>query len=373
MAQASLVETLQQHASNPLDPAIGQRRWLAAVVGDQPSSYSKSPAMWNAAFQALGLDAAYVPLDVNEAHLGPLVAAIRASPQVVGFNVTVPHKVRVMEHLDRVDRQAALIGAVNTVARADDGGLVGYNTDAQGGMDSLTRGLPGLGAPMMEELTGRRVLLLGAGGAGRAMAFSLAEAMGPTGSLTIANRDAATGQALAASVRDAYGNAVGVSEGAVRDAVPQADLIVNATTKGQGGLRRLASGRVTCLEPYSALAPANPATFADAEADDTAAFYRVWYWASLGDIQRNQRDSNWIILTAGQGTAFFDIIYSPLETTFLAQARWTGHATLNGKWMIIAQAADALVNRVMPRHLQELGAEPQVAYQTVFEAMARVW
>jgi shikimate dehydrogenase len=373
MAKTGLVETLQQHASNRLDPAAGQRRWLAAIVGDEPSSYSKSPAMWNAAFQALGLDATYVPLDVDQAHLGPLVAAIRESPQVAGFNVTVPHKVRVMDYLDQVDPKAALIGAVNTVARTDDGRLVGYNTDAQGGMDSLTRALPGLGPPMVDDLAGRRVLLLGAGGAGRAMAFALAEAVGATGILTIANRDAATGQVLANAVRDAYGNAVGVSEGSVRDAVPQADLIVNATTKGQTGLRHLASGRVTCLEPYSALAPANPATFAEAEATDTAAFYRLWYWASLGDIQRNQRDSNWIILTARQETAFFDLIYSPLETPLLAQARWTGHATLNGKWMIIAQAADAMVNRVMPRQLQEMGSDPQAAYQTVFEAMARVW
>ena len=373
MAQSSLVDSLQMHVSNPLDAAIGQRRWLAAVIGEQPSAYSKSPVMWDRAFHALNLDAAYIPLDVTPARLKHLVAAIRANPQIVGFNVTVPHKVSVMEHLDRVDPRAALIGAVNTVARDPEGRLIGYNTDAQGGMDSLTKRLPGLAQPIIGDLAGRRVLLLGAGGAGRAMAFALAEAVGPRGRLTVANRDVPRAQELASAVSNAYGNADALSEGEVRDVAPQASLVVNATTKGQSGLRRLPSGRVTCLEPYSSLAPANPATVDEHDVRDEASFYRLWYWASMGDIQRNLRDSNWIILTAAQDAAFFDLIYSPLETPLLAQARLTGHATLNGRGMIIAQAADSLVNRVMTRQLLDAGLDPQSVYPAVFDAMATAW
>jgi shikimate 5-dehydrogenase len=285
----------------------------------------------------------------------------------------VPYKVRIMALLDGVDQRAAQIGAVNTVARTPDGRLVGYNTDAQGGMDSLTRTLPGLGGPTVRDLAGQQALLLGAGGAGRAMAFSLAEAVGPRGRITITNRDAGKAAELASAVNEAYGNATGVSEGEIRTVVPGVRLIVNATTKGQAGLRRLPGGRVTCLEPYSALAPANPASFNEQEVADERSFYRLWYWASLGDLQRNHRDSNWMILTAGQETAFFDLIYAPLETPLLAQARWTGHSTLNGKGMNIAQAADGFVNRVMARHLQALGLDPQACYERVFQAMAKVW
>ena len=93
----------------------------------------------------------------------------------------------------------------------------------------------------------------------------------------------------------------------------------------------------------------------------------------MGDIQRNLRDSNWIILTAAQDAAFFDLIYSPLETPLLAQARLTGHATLNGRGMIIAQAADSLVNRVMTRQLLDAGLDPQSVYPAVFDAMATAW
>ena len=180
-------------------------------------------------------------------------------------------------------------------------------------MYSLTKRLPGLAQPIVGDLAGRRVLLLGAGGAGRAMAFALAEAVGPRGRLTVANRDVPRAQELASAVSNAYGNADALSEGEVRDVAPQASLVVNATTKGQSGLRRLPSGRVTCLEPYSSLAPANPATVDEHDVRDEASFYRLWYWASMGDIQRNLRDSNWIILTAAQDAAFFDLIYSPLR------------------------------------------------------------
>jgi shikimate dehydrogenase len=373
MARRDLLTQLQAHVSNQLDATVAERRWVAGIIGDHPSAYAKSPGLWNAAFQALHLDAAYVPLDVAESQLPALVGALRAGDQVVGFNVTVPYKIAIMKLLNAVDPKAAQIGAVNTVARTPDGRLMGYNTDGQGGLDSLTRALPGLGPPLVEELTGRPALLLGSGGAGRAMAFSLAESLGPKGRLTIANRDAARAAELASAVSRVYGNSVAISEGEIREVLPGVHLVVNATTKGQSGLRRLPGGRVTCLEPYSALAPANPAAIDESQATDEASFHRVWYWASLGDIERNHRDSNWIMLTAGQGAAFFDLIYAPLETHLLAQARWTGHPTKNGKGMNIAQAVAGFVHRVMPRQLQSLGVDPQAAYPAVFQAMAKVW
>ena len=373
MAQTDVVANLQQHVSNRLDPAIGDRRWIGGIIGDQPSHYAKSPILWNAAFQALGLDAVYVPWDVSEAKLAPLVAAIRASEQVVGFSVTVPYKVSILALLDELDQKAAQIGAVNSVARTAEGRLVGYNTDGQGAMDSLTRALPGLGEPIMGELAGLKALLLGAGGSGRALAFSLAEALGPRGRLTIANRDASRAAELASAVDQVYGNAEAISEGEIRIVAPRAHLIVNSTTKGQAGLRGLPGGKTTCLEPYSALAPANPALLSEGQFTGDRGFFRLWFWASLGDIERNHRDSNWTMLTISQETAFFDLIYAPLETPLLAQARWTGHRTLNGKGMNIAQAADGFVNRVMAPHLRAQGLDPQACYQTVFEAMARVW
>jgi len=128
-----------------------------------PVAHSLSPLMQNAAFAHLGLDYCYVPFLVRPEDLAAALEAIRAL-NISGMNVTVPHKERVMEHLDEVASEAREIGAVNTICN-DGGRLVGYNTDAAGFMRALAE--EGI------EVRGMQVLIIGAGGAARAVAHPL--------------------------------------------------------------------------------------------------------------------------------------------------------------------------------------------------------
>src|SRR6185436_18645924 len=131
-----------------------------------PVAHSRSPAMHNAAFAALGLDAVYVPFAVPSNKLARAIEAASAL-DVAGINVTLPHKSAIMPLLARVEPVAQAIGAVNTVVR-DGARLIGTNTDAEG----LARALREAGV----ELTAARVVVLGAGGAARAAVVGLGQA-----------------------------------------------------------------------------------------------------------------------------------------------------------------------------------------------------
>ena len=144
----------------------------------------------NRAFRALGLPFVYLAFDVSPAELGTAVRGMRALG-FRGWNVTIPHKVAVLEHLDEVEETAREIGAVNTVV-AREGRLVGYNTDGEGYLRSL---VDETGLDLVEQ----KVLILGAGGAARAVAHALAGA--GVESITIANRTREKAERLAASLR----------------------------------------------------------------------------------------------------------------------------------------------------------------------------
>jgi shikimate dehydrogenase len=156
--------------------SIGGATRLVGVIGDHVT-HSLSPAIHNAAFAALGLDFAYVPLPVSAPRVAEAVAGLRA----LGFrgaNVTMPHKAAVLPLLDDVSRDARLADAVNTIV-VDEGRLTGHTTDGEGFSRALREVEPG-GAG------GWSALLLGAGGAARAVALALARER--IGSLTIADR-----------------------------------------------------------------------------------------------------------------------------------------------------------------------------------------
>ncbi len=364
------IEMVQPHLDNSLDSSASARPIVAGIIGDRPSLYAKSPLLWNAVFRDLGLDAAYLPFDVSAENLPRLVEALRGCATYVGGNVTVPYKVQVMDLLDEVDPLARQIGAVNTISRTRDGRLVGYNTDATGAVESLVRRMSWQECPFLKGLAGKRVLLVGAGGAGRAVAFAIAQQVGKTGAMWITNRSAERARELAEEVRRAYGVAQALSEDELSDKLADVDLVINASTRGQAGVRRLPGGLATCLEPYSPLAPANPATFQADEQATEADFYRAWYEASVEDIHANTKASANAILGSGRETAYFDLIYAPQETTLLRQARLSGRPTLNGKGMNIIQAVEAFVHRVMKPHL---GEAADGAYERVSDAMAGVW
>lgn len=168
------------------------RTRIVALFG-YPITHSRSPEMHNAAFRALHLDYRYVPFAVAPPALRTAVAGIRAFG-MVGANVTIPHKERVMPYLDELSDEARLIGAVNTIHH-DRGRLVGHNTDARGFLRAFRE-------ETEVSVRGGRFLVLGAGGAARAVVTALA--LGGAKGVTVANRSRHHARRLVTSCRRAF-------------------------------------------------------------------------------------------------------------------------------------------------------------------------
>jgi shikimate dehydrogenase len=372
MSSSSVIAALQKRVSNELTTsAIGGDAAIAGIIGDSPSQYSKSPALWNAAFRHLGISALYLPFDVDGIHLGPLLAALKDSELFLGANVTVPHKVRVIDFLDELDDGAKRIGAVNTVVRTARGRLIGYNTDGDGFVESLLTRQPDRSASFIRSLRGMNVLLLGAGGSARAVAFHLADLMGE-GRLWISNRTFEHAASLGAEVEKNGGHAVAIQEKEIPKYATQARLIINSTTKGQGGVRKLSGNKVLCLEPYSALAPADPPAFVESELGK-AGSSGEWPAAARADIDANLSASMSLAGSIPASAAFYDLIYHPEETVFLRHGRLTGHSTMNGKAMIVNQAVIAFCRRICTAELSLRGLDTPETYQRILEVMYHAW
>ncbi len=161
-------------------PEIDAHTDLYAVFGD-PVAHSLSPAMHNGAFRQIGYNGVYVALRVRD--IEAAVSAVRCL-SIRGVSITVPHKTTVMPFLDHIDQMAADIGAVNTIVNQD-GRLSGYNTDARAAIWALKE---------MVSLAGRKVAVIGAGGAARAVGFGLAA---EKASIVIVNRTPSRGRELA--------------------------------------------------------------------------------------------------------------------------------------------------------------------------------
>jgi shikimate dehydrogenase len=347
--------------TNPLDPGyIGDRR-IAGVIGAAPSRYSKSPALWNAAFADLSMHSLYVPLDVEAAKLKELAAILRDCERLLGVNVTVPHKLAIIDFLDELDPGAARIQAVNTVVRIPDGRLIGYNTDGAGFVASILEVQPGQSRSFVASLRGADILLLGAGGSARAVAFHVAPLLAP-GKLIICNRTLEHALALAREIRAAGHNAEVIGEKELPRSAVQVTLIVNSTTKGQGG--------AFSLEPYSALAPARPSNPAQGSAGELEA---VGSHADLADIKANNEASLSLAPAIPRSVGFYDLIYHPEETIFLRHGRDTGHRTMNGKAMIVCQAAIAFCSRICRAELQARGIDNEETYRRVLTTMHSAW
>ena len=201
---------------------ITGRTRIMFILAD-PVAHVVGSALFNEHFFGHGLDASVSPLHVAPADLGAVVAAIRRMKNVAGFGVTIPHKIAVLDHLDQVSARAQAIGAVNFVRRAADGSLAGDNVDGVGFVAGLARN--GVAA------RGLNVLQIGAGGAGRAIAFALAEA--GAARIVIANRSAGKARALAGAVAAAYpACACGAAADAGSVDSGDADLVVNTTSLG---------------------------------------------------------------------------------------------------------------------------------------------
>ncbi len=251
-----------------LTSAISGRTAVAGVIGD-PVEHSVSPLLHNTAFAALRLDWVYVAFPVPA---GRGQAAVAAVPDLGlrGLSVTMPHKAAAALACQRLTPVAERLGAVNTVTNLS-GTLVGDSTDGPGFIDSL--------AEHGWSPEGKRCLVLGAGGAARAVVLALAQA-GAKSVVVVARR---TEQAVAAA---ALAGQAG-SAGSVGDAA-EADLVVNATP----------AGMTTAALPF--------------------------------DLDTN---------LLGPGQLVADLVYAPAVTPLLAAARERGAATTNGLGMLIHQAA----------------------------------
>jgi shikimate dehydrogenase len=357
---------------NPLPLKPGPESWVTGLVGDHPSTYSRSPRIWNAAFRDLGLDGVYAPFDVEPDDLAGFIRAIRHDPSVLGTNVTVPYKQAVMPLLDVLDERAERLGSVNTVVRTPDGELHGYTTDGEGALGSLIRTWPGQPEPFLSTLDRKSVLLIGAGGAASAVAFALAEAIGPHGRLFIANRTPESALLLGERVAEIFGNAQGLDEADAELLVPGIDLIVNASTRGQAGAKSVRNGKIAYLEPYSALAPAAPPSIDEQADEPESARLQRWLSTAADSILENHALSMRVVTRVARHTAFFDLVYAPPETTMLRHARWAGRRALNGQGMIVFQAAAAFVDHIA-RPLLEAEGYGDFVRERVVEAMALGW
>ena len=194
-----------------------------------PVAHSLSPAFQQAAFDAVGLPVRYEVLDVAPADLAAAVTALRADAEVIGANVTVPHKERISALLDSITDEAISVGAVNTITRAGSR-LVGRNTDVAGFTGALDALLAGRRAP-------RQALLLGAGGAARAAIAALV-ARG-IGQITVTNRHLARAEKLVAATAKAQPHlairAVPWHEGLLVEEAARAGIIIQATSMGLPG------------------------------------------------------------------------------------------------------------------------------------------
>jgi shikimate dehydrogenase len=362
---------IQNCITNQLDAtAIGNRR-IAGVIGDAPSHYSKSPALWNAAFGRLGLNAIYLPFDVDAPHLRDLVSAMRNSDRFMGINVTVPHKMRMMEFLDELDPSAGRVQAVNTVVKTSAGRLIGYNTDGEGFIQSILAPQPGRQEAFIKSLKGIDVLLLGAGGSARAVAFHVSDQL-ERGTLVISNRTLDHAASLATELQKLGRRAKAIGEAEVSDWAPKAGLIINSTTKGQGGLRKLSHDELTNLEPFSSLAPAEAPVLRDFSDSETKP-QRQWRELAGAKIETNNEISLAIAASIPKAVGFYDLIYHPEETVFLRHGRLSGHPTMNGKAMIVNQAVIAFCKCICSAELQSRGLASPETCRRILEVMYRAW
>ena len=263
-----------------MDNISGTTR-LCGVIGD-PIEHTMSPAMQNAAFEEMGLNYLYVPFRVKEEGLGKAIDGMRAL-NMRGLNVTIPHKVSVIQFLDELDPLAEKIGAVNTIVN-DEGVLRGYNTDATGFLQALLE--------KDIEPGGKNVVVLGAGGASRAISFILAER---GSNLVILNRllELDWAEELAGRISEIFTKeveALELNEGNLAGALEKADILVNATSVG--------------MTP---------------DIDQTLV---------TSDLLR-------------PGLIVYDIVYNPVRTRLLREAEKAGAETISGLDMLVGQGASA--------------------------------
>ncbi|NIP62888.1 MAG: shikimate dehydrogenase [Nitrosopumilaceae archaeon] len=244
-----------------------------AVIGD-PIDHSLSPLIHNAAFRELEMDCSYIAYRIPKYELAEGIVDLK-KVQIAGFNVTIPHKVEIMRFLDKVDESCSIVGASNTVVNQN-GLLKGYNTDMDGFLNPIKKRNIGI--------KGSKVLLLGAGGAARAIiaGFSKEKAS----EITIANRTLEKGTELAEFAQKLGIKSIGITLDEVQESASEYNFIINSTSIGLNN------------EP----AP-----------------------ISLESINKNN--------------IVYDVVYSPMNTNFIKKAKEKDATIVYGYEMLLGQAA----------------------------------
>ncbi len=243
---------------------------LLGLIG-KPARHSLSPVMHNAAFSELGLNFVYLVFEPSD--LRTCVFGLKELG-VVGFNVTMPFKSQVIGLLDEVDEVAKKIGSVNAVVNQN-GFLKGFNTDGLGALNAISR---------VVSVSGKRVLVIGAGGAGRAISFYLSEA---GAKVFVCNRSVEKARDLAMLVG---GDFLGFDALEDRGLVESFDVIVNASSCG--------------MNPNFDCSPLNPSFLSEEQ-------------------------------------VVFDIVYDPIETVLLRGAKEKGAKTISGVDMLLEQGFES--------------------------------
>jgi len=261
------------------DRMISGKTRICGIIGD-PVEHSMSPVMHNAAFKELGIDYLYLPFRVKQEDLKKAIEGMRAL-NIKGLNVTIPHKVAVTQFLDKLDPLAEKIGAVNTIVN-DNGILTGYNTDASGFLQALLES--------EIEPEGKNMVILGAGGASRAISFILADRGAQP---VILNRllEFEWAEELANRISHIFNKkvrALELNRENLTRVLGEADILVNATSVG--------------------MAPDTDETPVDAE-------------------------------LLSSGLVVFDIVYNPIKTRLLREAETAGATTIGGLDMLVWQGA----------------------------------
>lgn len=262
--------------------SITGRTSLVGLIG-WPLEHSLSPAMHNAAFAELGIDWAYLPLPVHPDNVKQALKGL-AALNFVGVNVTVPHKQAVMRYIDELSDAARLTGAVNTI-HIKEGRFYGYNTDTYGFLNALIEA----GC----HPKGLRVAVLGAGGAARAVVFALARAEAK--SITVINRTQERAAFLVDDLADAFPNSqinsTPFTQEALTSLKDSIELVINATSVGM---------------------------YPDIDASP---------WPADVSLPRQ--------------ALVYDLVYNPLETLLLKQAKSASLTAIDGLGMLIHQGAYA--------------------------------
>jgi shikimate dehydrogenase len=211
---------------NPLQKAMSPARKQLAVIGD-PVAHSLSPAMQNAALRELSLPFTYRKIHVRPPELKKFMK--QRAPKLAGFNCTLPHKEAILEYLDWISPVAQQMGAVNTVVQRQ-GKFFGFNTDGTGYLKSLEE--------EMEWIPqGKKIAILGAGGAARGLALALAAA--GASELAVCNRTLARAKTLVAHLKRSFPKlklkASPLNGPGLERALTGAELLVNTTTLGMEG------------------------------------------------------------------------------------------------------------------------------------------